>query len=364
MSPRISRRAALALGGAALAAAGLARPARQPLPRPADPHAGPLGARRHHGRADARACDAASAHRPAGGGGEQVRRRRHPRPPGAAERAPGRLRAGADADQRLPLPAMSHRRPSTRWRTSPGSSTSPATCSAWWCAPTRPGRPSRSSSTTRRPTRARSTTARRASAPRSTSPWSRSPSSAASTGRTCPSAASPTTCRPCSAARSTRWPTAPAGRSWCRTASSACCHLGRGAREALPGGADAARDRHRHRLRLPLRHRRAEGHGPRPGARPARRLQGGALRPRHVAVLDRYDMPVMYKDRADYAAFARQQRGGGGDDPQLGLRAPVAARQRGLRGGAGPPRGAQPRRRAMPGAAWNRPRKAGQEEKP
>ena len=29
--------------------------------------------------------------------------------------------------------------------------------------------------------------------------------------------------------------------------------------------------------------------------------------PAHLAVLDRYDMPVMYKDSADYAAFAKQQ---------------------------------------------------------
>jgi hypothetical protein len=44
--------------------------------------------------------------------------------------------------------------------------------------------------------------------------------------------------------------------------------------------------------------------------------------PTHLAVLDRYDMPVMYKNSADYAAFARQLAKEEGDMVRkLGLKA-------------------------------------------
>jgi tripartite-type tricarboxylate transporter receptor subunit TctC len=44
--------------------------------------------------------------------------------------------------------------------------------------------------------------------------------------------------------------------------------------------------------------------------------------PSHVAVLDRYDMPMMYKNSADYTAFARQLAKEEGDMVRkLGLRA-------------------------------------------
>ena len=150
MSPCISRRrAALALGraslGVAAASAAVARPAsaQSGFPNRPDPDADPLGARRHHGRADARPLRRrVPAPRPAGGAGEQVRRGRHPRRPGAGSprgRTATRWRRCRSASSAIPpcRPA----RPSTRWRTSPMSSTSPATCSAWWCGPRRPGRP-------------------------------------------------------------------------------------------------------------------------------------------------------------------------------------------------------------------------------
>ena len=98
--------------------------------------------------------------RPAGGGREPAGRRRRARRAGGRDRAAGRLHAAhgqhqhARGDSRRCRPA-----PATiRSRISCRSSGSPRASRSWWCIRRRPGRRSRSSSTTPRPIRARSTT--------------------------------------------------------------------------------------------------------------------------------------------------------------------------------------------------------------